>query len=354
MIAIEEIDKLRKENLSLITVVTGEDLGQFSQLKERLMARVGYDKDDLTYSYFDMAEVDYQDAEMDLESLPFFAEQKVVIFDHLLDITTAKKSYLEDKALKRFEAYLENPLDTTRLIIFAPGKLDGKRRLVKILKRDAQIFEARELKETELKTYFQKLAHKERLSFDSGVFEALLLKSNYDFSEMLKNIAFLKAYKRDGHITADDINQAIPKTLQDNIFDLTQFVLNGKIDEARELIRDLRLQGEDEIKLIAVMLGQFRIFLQVRILANQGKNEQQMVRTLSDYLGRRINPYQVRFALRDSRTLSLPFLKQSLLVLIETDYAIKTGTYDKAYLFDLAILKIAHERRSVGFEKAVK
>ena len=76
MIAIEEIDKLRKENLSLITVVTGEDLGQFSQLKERMMERVGYDKDDLTYSYFDMAEVDYQDAEMDLESLPFFCRSK--------------------------------------------------------------------------------------------------------------------------------------------------------------------------------------------------------------------------------------------------------------------------------------
>ena len=101
MIAIEEIDKLRKENLSLITVVTGEDLGQYSQLKERMMERVGYDKDDLTYSYFDMAEVDYQDAEMDLESLPFFADQKVVIFDNLLDITTAKKSYLDDKELIR-------------------------------------------------------------------------------------------------------------------------------------------------------------------------------------------------------------------------------------------------------------
>ena len=88
--------------------------------------------------------------------------------------------------------------------------------------------------------------------------------------------------------TEDDINQAIPKTLQDNIFDLTQFVLNDKIDEAHELIRDLRLQGEDEIKLIAIMLGQFRMFLQVSILASQGKNEQQMVATLSEYLGRRI------------------------------------------------------------------
>ena len=344
MIAIEEIDKLRKENLSLITVVTGEDLGQFSQLKERMMERVGYDKDDLTYSYFDMAEVDYQDAEMDLESLPFFADQKVVIFDNLLDITTAKKSYLDDKELKRFEAYLENPLDTTRLIIFAPGKLDGKRRLVKILKRDAQIFEASELKETEQKTYFQKLAHKENLVFDSGVFEALLLKSNYDFSEILKNIAFLKSYKKDGHITEDDINQAIPKTLQDNIFDLTQFVLNGKIDEAHELIRDLRLQGEDEIKLIAVMLGQFRTYLQVKLLSAQGKSEQQIVSSLSDYLGRKVNQFQVRFALRDSRPLSVAFLKKTIKILVETDYQIKTGTLDKDYLFDLAFLKIVSNR----------
>ena len=106
------------------------------------------------------------------------------------------------------------------------------------------------------------MAHKENLTFfDSGVFE-LLLKSNYDFSEIFeKNIAFLKSYKKDGHITADDINQAIPKTLQDNIFDLTQFVLNCKIDEARELIRDLRLQGEDEIKLIAIMLDGFAFSL---------------------------------------------------------------------------------------------
>lgn len=61
---------------------------------------------------------------------------------------------------------------------------------MKILKRDAQIFEASELKEAELKTYFRKLAHKENLTFDSGVFEALLLKSNYDFSEILKTLLF--------------------------------------------------------------------------------------------------------------------------------------------------------------------
>ena len=35
MIAIEEINKLTKESLPLLTVVTGDDLGQFTQLKEQ-------------------------------------------------------------------------------------------------------------------------------------------------------------------------------------------------------------------------------------------------------------------------------------------------------------------------------
>lgn len=345
MIAIEEIETLNKEQLGLITVVTGEDLGQFSQLKKKLMDRIGYDKNDLMYSYFDMSLVAYQDIAIELESLPFFDQDKIVILDDFLDITTSKKSYLDEKELKCLETYLENPVETTHLIIFSPGKLDSKRRLVKLLKRDAKIFEARMLKESELKTYVQKIAHGYKLTFASGGLDALLLKSNYHFDEIFKNITFLTSYKKDAYITVKDIEQAIPKTLQDNIFHLTQFVLNRHLDKACELIYDLKLQGEDEIKLIAIMIGQFRLFLQVSILQQQGKNEHQMVTSLSDYIGRRINPYQIKFSLRDSKTLSISFLKRAIATLIETDYAIKNGLYDPAYLFDLAILKIVTNLR---------
>ncbi|HFX4151183.1 TPA: DNA polymerase III subunit delta [Streptococcus pyogenes] len=340
MIAIEKIEKLSKENLGLITLVTGDDIGQYSQLKSRLMEQIAFDKDDLAYSYFDMSEAAYQDAEMDLVSLPFFAEQKVVIFDHLLDITTNKKSFLKEKDLKAFEAYLENPLETTRLIIFAPGKLDSKRRLVKLLKRDALVLEANPLKEAELRTYFQKYSHQLGLGFESGAFDQLLLKSNDDFSQIMKNMAFLKAYKKSGTVSLADIEQAIPKSLQDNIFDLTRLVLRGKIDAARDLIHDLRSSGEDDIKLIAIMLGQFRLFLQLAILAKEGKSEQQLVTSLSEILGRRVNPYQVKYAIKDSRTLSLKELAFVVKTLIETDYQIKTGLYEKSYLVDIALLKI--------------
>ncbi len=74
MIAIEEIGRITPDNLGLVTVLAGEDLGQYAQMKEKLFQVIGFNKDDLAFSYFDLSEEDYQNAELDLESLPFLSD----------------------------------------------------------------------------------------------------------------------------------------------------------------------------------------------------------------------------------------------------------------------------------------
>ena len=343
MLAIEESRKLSLANLPSLTLFTGVDQGQYDIMKTQVLKQIGYDPADLNFAYFDMKEVDYKSLELELVSLPFFADEKIVILDHFLDITTAKKRYLTDDELKSFEDYLENPLPSSKLVIFAEGKLDSKRRLVKLLKRDATVFEAIEPKEQEIRAYFQKWAQELGLTFAGKSFEQLLIKSGFQFSEIQKNLLFLQSYKDSGLITEEDIVEAIPKTLQDNIFDLTQLILTKKIDQARDLVKDLTLQGEDEIKLIAIMLGQFRLYTQVKILQESGQTESLMVSSLGYYLGRNPNPYQIKFSLRDTRGLSLTFLQDSIRYLIQADYQIKTGVYEKGYLFEKALLQIASQ-----------
>ena len=343
MLAIEESRKLSLSNLPSLTLFTGADQGQYDIMKTQVLKQIGYDPADLNFAYFDMKEVDYKSLELELVSLPFFADEKIVILDHFVDITTAKKRYLTDDELKSFEDYLENPLPSSKLVIFAEGKLDSKRRLVKLLKRDATVFEAIEPKEQEIRAYFQKWAQELGLTFAGKSFEQLLIKSGFQFSDIQKNLLFLQAYKDNGVITEEDIVEAIPKTLQDNIFDLTQLILGKKIDQARDLVKDLTLQREDEIKLIAIMLGQFRLYTQVKILLESGQTESQMVSSLGHYLGRNPNPYQIKFALRDTRALSLNFLQDSIRYLIQADYQIKTGVYEKGYLFEKALLQIASQ-----------
>lgn len=342
MQALQTIKKISAENLPPILVLSGDDIGQFEWMKEQLLKKVGYDSSDLNYSYFDMKETAYSEVELDLVSLPFFADEKIVILDHFVDVTTAKKRYLTDDELQSFEGYLSAPLETTRLIVIAEGKLDSKRRIVKLLKRDAQLLEATELKEQELRAHFAEEIKSLGLAIDSQAFDQLLIKSGFDFSEIQKNLEFLKTYKGASSITITDIEEAILKTLQDNLFNLIQMILKKQIDSARSLVKDLRLQGEDEIKLLAILLSQFRIYTQVKLLKQEGRTESQIVSDLSELTGRKVNPYQVKFALRDSRGISLSYLEQAICLLIDTDFQMKSGTYEKDYLFDLAVLKLAN------------
>lgn len=191
MTVIRQIEQIKKDKLGLITVLCGEDVGQYQFAKDLLLRQLGFEAADLTYAYFDMAEADYSQVDLDLVSLPFFADEKVVILDYFADLTTDKKRYLTDDELKQFELYLDNPVETTRLVIFAPGKLDSKRRLVKLLKRDGLILEAAPLKEADIKAHFQREVQQLGLQIDGVAYQYLLVKSNYDFAEISKNLAFV-------------------------------------------------------------------------------------------------------------------------------------------------------------------
>jgi len=102
MLAIEESQKVSLSNLSSLNLFTGTDQGQFEVMKSQVLKQIGYDSADLNFAYFDMKEVAYKDLELELVSLPFFADEKIVILDHFVDITTAKKRFLADDELKSF------------------------------------------------------------------------------------------------------------------------------------------------------------------------------------------------------------------------------------------------------------
>lgn len=81
MLAIEESQQLTLENLPALTLFTGNDQGQFEVMKVQVLEQIGYDPADLNFSHFDMKEVSYKDVELELVSLPFFADEKIVILD---------------------------------------------------------------------------------------------------------------------------------------------------------------------------------------------------------------------------------------------------------------------------------
>lgn len=329
MSAFDELDKIKSAGLPQILVLYGEEEDIVQELKSRLLEFVHYDSSDLGQAYFDLTASNANLALEELESLPFFVEQKLVILENLSNLTTAKKSVLDEKQTARFENFLSNPVETTQLILILHGKLDSRLKLTKKLKAQATLLEAQELKPQELSRIFS------GVGLSTNILQRIFEKSNFTFPVIKQNIALLKTYAADREITLEDVEKVVPKSLQDNIFLLTDLILQGKVAASRNLVHDLTLQGEELIKILVILTNSFRLYYQVKIMQSKGWNEQKQ----TSYL--KIHPYRVKLANQQVKTMHEKFLSKSVLSLIELDYKIKNSGVDANYLFDLALIKLA-------------
>ncbi|WP_251711940.1 DNA polymerase III subunit delta [Lactococcus ileimucosae] len=329
MNAFDELEKIKRAGLPQILVLYGEEEELVQELKNRLLEFVQFDNADLGQAYFDLTPANANLALEELESLPFFVEQKLVILENLSNLTTAKKSVFDDKQLSRFEDFLNHPVETTQLILILHGKLDSRLKLTKKLKTQATLLEAQELKPQDLARVFA------GTGFSSAVLQRVFEKSNFSFPVIKQNLSLLKTYVGEREVTVEDVEKVVPKSLQDNIFLLTDLILKGKVAEARELVHDLILQGEELIKILVILTNSFRLYYQVKVMQSKGWNEAKQTSFL------KIHPYRIKLANQQVRKMQEDYLSRALLSLIALDYKIKSSGVDANYLFDLALIKLA-------------
>ncbi|RZI48886.1 DNA polymerase III subunit delta [Lactococcus kimchii] len=329
MTVFDDFKRLKAQGFPQILVIFGEAEDMVEELKRQFLAAVDFDPADLSQAYYDLNAGNSDLALEDLESLPFFSDSRLVILENLVNLTTAKKNVLDEKQLKRFANFLEAPSETTQLVLILHGKLDSRLKIVKKLKAEASFLEAIALKNQELIQYFN-----QSTTLSRPVLTRIAEKSNDRFSIMKQNIDLVETYASGREVTVDDVEKVVPKSLQDNIFALTDLIFKGKIAEARDLVHDLTLQGEDLIKILAILTNSYRLYLQVKLFQEKGWAENQQVSVL------KMHPYPVKLANQLVRSLSVKSLKKGLLDLIQLDFDIKNSKADKAYLFDVTLIRL--------------
>ena len=85
----------------------------------------------------------------------------------------------------------------------------------------------------------------------------------------------------DKKITKRMVEDLVPRNLEQNIFDIVTYVLKKDVEKAIQTYRDLLLQKEEPIKINAILLGQFRLLIQVKLLAKKGYQQPDMTKVLN-------------------------------------------------------------------------
>ena len=334
----KKIEEIKSGKLSPIYIVQGkEDYLQNWARQVFLESVVAPEDQELNVARFNMEETAVQTAIEDAESVPFFGDRRLVMIDKPYFLTGEKEKI--DHQLERLQFYLENPLDSSVVVFFAPyEKLDARKKIVKQLKKVAVLLYASSLEEKDVRAMVQSKIQEHDVSMETSVLHLFLEKLHYSLTDAMREIDKLILSAMDTKVIDRElVITLVPKSLEQNIFELGEAVLRKDSKVAIEIYRDLLLQKEDPIKMNAILLGQFRLLLQVSYLQKEGYHEPEMQKVLG------IHPYRVKLALGQSRKFSIALLEAAYRSLVDTEYALKTGLGIKELQLETFILKFCQK-----------
>ncbi|AYA34599.1 DNA polymerase III subunit delta [Enterococcus faecium] len=331
-----ELQKIRKEKLAYCYLILGTEKFLQDQVRAEIVKKIKLEgEDDLNFLSFDMENASLEEVVAEAETLPFFGDQRLVFVENPYFLTGEKVNNGIEQNTDLLTTYLKEPLESTVLVFFAPyEKLDERKKVTKQLKKTATIINVQQLNEKEVRQYLMNTLENSSIKMERNAIDLFLRLTDLDLSKMMRELQKLILYgQNQQQITVREVEQLVPKTLEHNIFDMTQYILKGKTEQALRLYEDLVMQGEETIKINAILLSQLRLFLQAKFLVKIGYQQANIAETL------KIHPYRVKLAMQEVRKFDEQLLVQLFDQLVEMDYQIKTGQIEKELSFQLFVLR---------------
>lgn len=282
--------------------------------------------DELIKDFDDVARYDLSEQKIDYllddaSCMSLFGNNKVLIGENALFLTTNKCDVNHN--IDYLTSYLnDNNHDNTLIFTVLSDSLDGKKKIVKLLKEKAKVIYKEKIDDKNLSSFVtnELKNHGYKIGFKEAKYFIDVVGKNVDI--ILSEIKKLIAYKDlDKVITIEDINNISSVALKDNIFDLTDAIMKKNYKTIMSCYNDLLKCNEEPVKIISMLGSQFTLIYQCKLLANKGKGQS----VISDIL--EIHPYRVKLALESD------YLEYEVINIIkklhDLDYKIKSGATDK-------------------------
>lgn len=285
---------------------------------------------DLDVNEYELDTVSLKEALEDAETISFFHDKKAVILNHCTFLTgTTKKGSIE-QPITLLEEYIKHPNPSTILILVVfSEKLDERKKIVKMLKKEVIIKELNQVANQE--QFVKDLFHGYQISRDDlNLFQKKVgnhLELLEQEAEKLKMASF-----QEKTIATELIQDITIQTIDLDIFGLIEAIVLKQKEKAMMMLDEMIKRGEEPLMILIMLANQFRIIYQAKELYQKGYTEKNIASMLS------IHPFRIKKALEKGRMFSSEILLSYIKQLAELDYQIKNGGINKRLGLELFLL----------------
>ena len=292
------------------------------------------DIDGFNVSVYDAEEVNIEDAINDASTIPFMSDKKIIVVKnaHFLSTIALKKAINHN--LDSLIRYIDNPVEETILIIQAPyGKLDERKAITKAILADAIVEKCEPMKRIELGSWIKRQLGKNSVSIDNDALEEMLNRIDSNTEVLVSETQKLSLYSDDlSRVTKEIVQKVVTKNVEDNVYEITNNILEGKTSKALEIYNDLVMHSEDPLRILGILATKYREILHTKLLLNAGKDKNEIATYFNATSGR------TYYIMKNASSVRMDVVESQLQKLEELDYQIKTGQIDKKIGLELFIL----------------
>ncbi|PTK98625.1 DNA polymerase III subunit delta, partial [Staphylococcus haemolyticus] len=217
------------------------------------------DKDDFNYIKYNLYETDMSTVIEEALTMPFISEKKVIVVKNAFMFTGEKVNKDITPNNEQVIEFLEK-YDGENLVIFEiySNKLDERKKLTKTLKKTSKLSKVEQMSEQEIKSWIQNQLHENYKDIKQDALNLFIELTGVNFNIVSQELDKISLFLGDRTtITKNDVSLIINRSLEQNVFLLTEFIQKNQKDKAIQLVKDLIIMKEEPIKLLALITSNY-------------------------------------------------------------------------------------------------
>ena len=294
------------------------------QYKNKLLRALVTEGDTMNFSRFEGKEAQVP-ALIDLaETMPFFAEHRVILVED---------SGFFKNAAPQLAEYLPDMPETT-CMIFIEIEVDKRSKTYKSLKDIGRMVEFKTPDEKMLTRWVLTVLQKNGKKLTQPTMQLFLEKAGNSMGNIDRELEKLICYVGDREIIQmDDVEEICTGQTENRIFDMIHMMAEKRQKEALELYYDLLALKEPPMRILFLLVRQFNILLQVKTMVAAGMEQNQ----IADRAG--LRSFTIRRYRSEAGHFSVQKLKEALRDCARAEEDVKTGRLDDRLSVELILVK---------------
>lgn len=317
------IEDIENSQLQVIYLLYGKEAYLRKQYRDKLKVASIDGEDTMNFHYFHGKSVNFLEVIDLAQTLPFFAQKRVIVIENSEACKTGGEQFSEYVA----------DIPESCAIIIVDEEVDKRSKLYKAIQKKGRAVEFPLQNEVTLKRWINNMVRQEGKVIEGRALHRFLEKTGTDMSNIKIELEKLICYTLEREeILIEDIEAISTTRISNQIFKMIDAIAIKQQKRALQLYYDLLALKEPPLRILFLIARQFNYLLQVKQLGECGMANQIIAQRVG------LQPFVVTRYINQARQFSLISIRKALESCVSAETDVKTGKMNDKISVELLIV----------------